>query len=109
VVTRTSWCASAALLQKAVVTATDVSIPAAICVTRSVADDSVMAISSGDMMPLIFGKFMTESSAGKDLIRHSCGIEAAMRAFLSEAVFSHAILRCRSSPNVKVKLLELES
>jgi hypothetical protein len=27
------------------------------------------------------------------LIRHSCGIEASMRAFLSAAVFSHAIMR----------------
>jgi hypothetical protein len=35
---------------------------------------------------------MTESSVGSTLRRHSGGIEAAMRALLSDAVFSHDIV-----------------
>lgn len=105
---RTNWCASAALLQKAVVTATEVSFPAAISATRSVADDSVMAFSSGDKMLLILGKPMTESSVGNDLISHSCGIVAVIRAFLSAAIFSHAMIRCRSNPTVEATLVGLE-
>lgn len=51
----TSWWAKAALLQNAVVTATEVNLPAASWATRSVADDSVIASSSAVIIPLCFG------------------------------------------------------
>jgi hypothetical protein len=71
-----------------VVTATEVNFPAAISDTKSTAVDSVMANSSAVMMPLDLGTAITLSSVGMDLRRHSAGMVASMRDFLSAAIAS---------------------
>lgn len=97
----TSWWAKAALLQKAVVTATEVSFLLASWATRSTADDSVIDNSSGVIIPLCFGYAITESSVGFDLIRHSEGMVASSRALLSSTTCSHVMVAIESEAGVK--------
>lgn len=73
------------------VTATDVRSPAASFATKSVALDSVICSSSSDKMPLALGYPMTLLSLGMEVMRHSGGMEAAMRAFFSAATSCQVI------------------
>jgi hypothetical protein len=85
-----------------VVTATEVIFPLARSRTRYVAEDSVIASSSGVRIPEVFGNDITEPSVGSVSMRHSAGMEAARAAFFCAATDfqSDVILHDKNNPQL---------
>ena len=88
----TSWCARAALLQNAVVTATEVSSPTAIFWTRSMAERPVICFSSSVSRLLAWTKSMADPASSGTWTRHSGGMDSSMRAFSFAAVSCQVML-----------------
>ena len=92
----TSWCAMAALLQKAVVTATEVSCRKAMALTRSVADNPVMRSSSAVRRPHFSAVVMAETSEdASGSMRHDTGMESLICFFFASAATCQDILDTR--------------